>query len=158
MSLTDAFGDIHGCLDKLRSLLLRCEMHAGGRPLAFVFVGGDINRGTQSSAVIDCLIDLKVRHGESVVTLLENHEATALAAIDGTSTPAAGPLTAAVFDDALTEPIGFLQAAAYLRHSVARLLRLVGRAIFAVRRQALCRTGARAILALRFALREFHRT
>ncbi len=82
MSLTDAIGDIHGCLDKLHSLLLRCEMHTDGRLSAFVFVGDDINRGPQSSAVIDCLIDLEVRHGESVVTLLGNHEATALVAID----------------------------------------------------------------------------
>jgi hypothetical protein len=48
---------------------------------------------------------LKVRHGERVVALLEKHEATALAAIDGSSTPAAA------FDDAQTEPIGFLRAA-----------------------------------------------
>ena len=81
MSLTYAIGDIHGCLDKLRSLLLRCEMHADGRPPAFVFVGDYIDRGPQSCGVIDCLIDLKVRHGESVVTLLGNHEAMALAVI-----------------------------------------------------------------------------
>ena len=83
MSLTYAIGDIHGCLDKLRSLLLRCEMHADGRPAAFVFVGDYIDRGPQSSGVIDCLIDLKARHGERVVTLMGNHEAMALAAIDG---------------------------------------------------------------------------
>jgi serine/threonine protein phosphatase 1 len=82
MSLTYAVGDIHGCLDKLRGLLLHCEMHADGRPLAFVFVGDYIDRGPQSSAVIDCLIDLKAQHGERVVTLLEDREATALAAID----------------------------------------------------------------------------
>jgi serine/threonine protein phosphatase 1 len=83
MSLTYAIGDIHGCLDKLRSLLLRCEMHAEGRPSAFVFVGDYIDRGPQSCGVIDCLIDLKMQHGESVVTLMGNHEAMALAAIDG---------------------------------------------------------------------------
>jgi serine/threonine protein phosphatase 1 len=83
MSLTYAIGDIHGCLDKLRSLLLRCEKHADGRPPAFVFVGDYIDRGPQSSAVIDCLIDLKAQHGESVVTLKGNHEAMALAAFDG---------------------------------------------------------------------------
>jgi serine/threonine protein phosphatase 1 len=83
MSLTYAIGDIHGCLDKLRSLLLRCEKHAAGRPPAFVFVGDYIDRGPQSCAVIDCLIDLKARHGERVVTLKGNHEAMALAAFDG---------------------------------------------------------------------------
>jgi serine/threonine protein phosphatase 1 len=83
MSFTYAIGDIHGCLDKLRSLLLRCEMHADGRPLAFVFVGDYIDRGPQSSAVIDCLIDLKAQLGKNVVTLMGNHEAMALAAFDG---------------------------------------------------------------------------
>ncbi len=85
MLLTYAIGDIHGCLDKLRSLLLRCEIHADGRPSAFVFVGDYIDRGPQSSAVIDCLIDLKAQHGESIVTLMGNHEAMALAVIDGKS-------------------------------------------------------------------------
>jgi serine/threonine protein phosphatase 1 len=83
MPLTYAIGDIHGCLAKLRSLLLRCEKHADGRPMSFVLVGDYIDRGPQSSAVIDCLIDLKAQHGESVVTLMGNHEAMALAAIDG---------------------------------------------------------------------------
>jgi serine/threonine protein phosphatase 1 len=83
MSLTYAIGDIHGCLDKLRGLLLRCETHADGRPMSLVFVGDYIDRGPQSCGVIDCLIDLKMQHGESVVTLMGNHEAMALAAIDG---------------------------------------------------------------------------
>jgi len=83
MSLTYAIGDIHGCLDKLRRLMLRCEEHADGRPVSFVFVGDYIDRGPQSCGVIDCLIDLKMQHGENVVTLTGNHEAMALAAIDG---------------------------------------------------------------------------
>ena len=83
MSLTYAIGDIHGCLDKLRSLLLRCEKHAAGRPPAFVFVGDYIDRGPQSCAVIDCLIDLKAQYGDRVVALMGNHEAMALAAVDG---------------------------------------------------------------------------
>ena len=83
MSLTYAIGDIHGCLDKLRSLMLRCEMHAEGRPLGFVFVGDYIDRGPQSCAVIDCLIDLKAQYGDRVVALMGNHEAMALAAVDG---------------------------------------------------------------------------
>ena len=83
MSLTFAIGDIHGCLDKLRSLVLRCENHADGRPMSFVFVGDYIDRGPQSCGVIDCLIDLKMQHGKNVVTLMGNHEAMALAVIDG---------------------------------------------------------------------------
>jgi serine/threonine protein phosphatase 1 len=83
MSLTYAIGDIHGCLDKLRSLLLRCEMRADGRPMSFVFVGDYIDRGPQSYGVIDCLVDLKAQYGDRVVTLMGNHEAMALAAVDG---------------------------------------------------------------------------
>jgi serine/threonine protein phosphatase 1 len=84
MPLTYAIGDIHGCLDKLHSLLLRCEKHAAGRLVSFVFLGDYIDRGPQSCSVIDCLIDLKAQ-GESVVTLMGNHEAMALAVIDGRS-------------------------------------------------------------------------
>ena len=80
MSLTYAVGDIHGCLDKLRGLLLHCEIHAEGRPLAFVFVGDYIDRGPQSSAVIDCLIDMKAQRDGRVVTPMGNDEAIALAA------------------------------------------------------------------------------
>jgi hypothetical protein len=65
MSLTYAIADIHGCLGKLRRMMVHCEMHADGRPPAFVFAGGDIDRGLQSSAVIDCLIDVKVRHANA---------------------------------------------------------------------------------------------
>jgi serine/threonine protein phosphatase 1 len=83
MPLTYAIGDIHGCLDKLCGLLLRCEKHADGQPMSFVFVGDYIDRGPQSCGVIDCLIDLKAQHGERVVTLMGNHEAMALAVIDG---------------------------------------------------------------------------
>jgi serine/threonine protein phosphatase 1 len=65
MSLTYAIGDIHRCLDKLCGLLLHCEMHADGRPPALEFVGDYIDRGPQSSTVIDCLIDLKVRYANA---------------------------------------------------------------------------------------------
>ena len=50
--------------------------------MSFVFVGDYIDRGPQSCGVIDCLIDLKARHGDSVVTLMGNHEAMALAFFD----------------------------------------------------------------------------
>jgi serine/threonine protein phosphatase 1 len=62
MSLTCAVGDIHGCLDKLRSLLLHCGKHADGRQPTLVSVGGNFDCGPRLFAVIDCLIDLKARH------------------------------------------------------------------------------------------------
>jgi serine/threonine protein phosphatase 1 len=85
MSLIYAIGDIHGSLNKLESLMLRCENHAAGRPMTLVFLGDYIDRGPQSSGVIACLIDLQSRHGDRVVTLMGNHEAMALAVVDGDS-------------------------------------------------------------------------
>src|SRR3984957_8163781 len=84
MSLTYAIGDIHGSLDKLQRLILRCEEHAGGPPTAVVFLGDYIDRGPQSCGVISFLIDLQSRRAGRVVLLKGNHEAMALGAIDGT--------------------------------------------------------------------------
>jgi serine/threonine protein phosphatase 1 len=92
MSLTYAIGDIHGALHKLQSLLARCEAHADGRPATFVFVGDYIDRGPESSGVIRFLIELEAKMPGHVVALMGNHEAMALAVIDGT-TPAANWLS-----------------------------------------------------------------
>jgi serine/threonine protein phosphatase 1 len=83
MTLTYAIGDIHGSLDKLRSLLTRCEEHAAGRPRTLVFLGDYIDRGPESCGVVDCLRTLS-RRG-SVVALKGNHEDMALSVIDGDS-------------------------------------------------------------------------
>ena len=83
MSLTYAIGDIHGSLDKLQRLMVRCEAHADGRPMTLVFLGDYIDRGPQSSGVLDYLIDLQARLGGRAITLMGNHEAMALAVIDG---------------------------------------------------------------------------
>lgn len=120
MSLTYCIGDIHRCLDKLRGLMVRCEKHADGRPMFFVFVGDYIDRGPQSRAVIDCLIDLKARHGGDYGRLIVHGHTPLASGVPGlrgnrlnldTGAVYGGPLTAAVFDDAQTEPIGFLQSA-----------------------------------------------
>jgi serine/threonine protein phosphatase 1 len=87
MSLIYAVGDIHGCLDKLKNLVGRCEQHAGERPATFVFLGDFIDRGPHSSGVVGFLIDLQARLPERVIALKGNHEAMALAVFDGT-----GPL------------------------------------------------------------------
>jgi serine/threonine protein phosphatase 1 len=84
MSLIYAVGDIHGSLDKLRQLMVHCEADAAGRPMRFVFLGDYIDRGPQSSGVIDFLLALQSRLGDAVVALQGNHEAMALGAIDGT--------------------------------------------------------------------------
>jgi len=85
MSLTYAIGDIHGALHKLRSLVARCEQHAGGRPRTFVFIGDYIDRGPESCGVISYLIGLMAKMPNRVVTLMGNHEAMLLSIIDGTA-------------------------------------------------------------------------
>jgi serine/threonine protein phosphatase 1 len=83
VSLTCAVGDIHGSLSKLRKLLSRCEEHAGGRSVTFVFLGDYIDRGPDTAGVIGSLIDLQAKGRERVIALMGNHEAMALDVIDG---------------------------------------------------------------------------
>jgi serine/threonine protein phosphatase 1 len=83
MTLTYAIGDVHGALHKLQSLVGRCEGHAAGRPMRFVFLGDYIDRGPESCGVIRFLIDLQAKMPERVTALMGNHEATILAIIDG---------------------------------------------------------------------------
>jgi len=83
--LTYAIGDIHGSLDKLRTLLKRCEADAAGRDRVLVFLGDYIDRGADSSGVVRLLMELQSAAPNRVVTLMGNHEAMALAVIDGTA-------------------------------------------------------------------------
>ena len=85
MLLTYAIGDVHGSLDKLQRLMLRCEQNAAGRPFKYVFLGDYIDRGPQSAGVIACLVDLQSRLGDRFIALKGNHEAMALDAVDGTA-------------------------------------------------------------------------
>jgi serine/threonine protein phosphatase 1 len=83
MPLTYAVGDIHGALHKLQDLVARCERHAGERAFGFVFIGDYIDRGPDSSGVIDYLIALRSRMPNGVVTLMGNHESMVLSIIAG---------------------------------------------------------------------------
>jgi serine/threonine protein phosphatase 1 len=56
-----AIGDIHGSLAKLTTLIARCDQHADGRPMTFVFLGDYIDRGPDSAGVIRTLINLPSR-------------------------------------------------------------------------------------------------
>jgi serine/threonine protein phosphatase 1 len=85
MSLTFAIGDIHGALHKLEVLMARCEHHADGRPLRFVFVGDYIDRGPDSAGVVRCVMALQAKMPERVIALKGNHEATLLGVLDGTT-------------------------------------------------------------------------
>lgn len=81
MPLTYAIGDIHGSLRKLRVLIEQCEQHAAGAAMTIVLLGDYIDRGPQSSGVIQYLIDLQSRPRD-VVALKGNHEGMALDVID----------------------------------------------------------------------------
>jgi diadenosine tetraphosphatase ApaH/serine/threonine PP2A family protein phosphatase len=79
---TYVVGDIHGSLGKLRGLMVRCERDAGDQPKIFIFIGDYIDRGRDSRGVVEYLIDLQARMPR-VICLMGNHEALALAAVDG---------------------------------------------------------------------------
>ena len=81
--LVYAIGDIHGSLQKLCDLIARCERYADGRPTAFVFLGDYIDRGPDSSRVIDTVMNLQSRLQQRVIALQGNHEAAAIDVVDG---------------------------------------------------------------------------
>ena len=83
MPLTYAVGDIHGSLAKLKRLLASCRQHADGREMMLVFLGDYIDRGADSAAVVCLLSELQSQEPERVVPLMGNHEAMALAVLDG---------------------------------------------------------------------------
>jgi serine/threonine protein phosphatase 1 len=80
--LTFAVGDIHGCLDKLRRLVVACDARAGGRPTRYVFLGDYVDRGPDSRGVIEFLMDRQRAQPGTVVCLMGNHEQMAIAAHD----------------------------------------------------------------------------
>jgi len=70
-----AVGDIHGRRDLLERLMSRIAGHAGDVPRknALVFLGDYVDRGPQSKAVIDFLLQLDWP-GWEIVTLRGNHD------------------------------------------------------------------------------------
>jgi Calcineurin-like phosphoesterase len=76
---TAVIGDVHG--DATRLLGALDLLASSGRRL--IFVGDYINRGSESRAVLDTLSELKEHHGNRIVLLRGNHEATLLAWLSG---------------------------------------------------------------------------
>jgi serine/threonine protein phosphatase 1 len=66
-----AIGDIHGCARELERLVRALEPADGD---TLVFVGDYVDRGADSRAVIDGLLDLARRPGLTAVFLKGNHE------------------------------------------------------------------------------------
>ena len=84
MPITYAIGDIHGSLDKLKSLIAACEEDAAGREMLLVFLGDYIDRGPESAGVVRFVLGLQQDVPGRVIALKGNHEAWALAILDGT--------------------------------------------------------------------------
>ena len=79
---TFAIGDVHGCLDQLRSLLATCESLGAGRHARFVFIGDYVDRGEDAKGVIDFLMERQHREPGRFICLRGNHEQMMIKAAD----------------------------------------------------------------------------
>jgi len=75
-----AIGDIHGCLDKLLSLMGKLPIKPADDTL--LFIGDYIDRGSDGPAVVDYVLDLKEKFS-SVICLCGNHENMLLHYLEG---------------------------------------------------------------------------
>jgi len=64
-------GDIHGCYDELVQLLVKIDQHANEQPYKCIFVGDYVDRGPESKAVVQEVINMQKR---GHVALMGNHE------------------------------------------------------------------------------------
>jgi serine/threonine protein phosphatase 1 len=87
MSVTYAIGDIHGSLDKLKSLIAACREDAGSRDMFLVCLGDYIDRGPESAGVVRFMLSLQEEMRDRLIALKGNHEAWALAILDGEAPP-----------------------------------------------------------------------
>jgi serine/threonine protein phosphatase 1 len=81
MSYTFAIGDIHGCFGPMTRMLSRIEAYAPGSTI--VFLGDYIDRGPDSKAVLDRLMDRANSDGRWII-LKGNHEDMMVGAQNGT--------------------------------------------------------------------------
>jgi serine/threonine protein phosphatase 1 len=80
--LSFAVGDIHGCFEKLQSLLQLCTEKAGSEAHRIVFLGDYVDRGPDSRSVVDLLMSLENNAAADYVFLKGNHEAMLINAFD----------------------------------------------------------------------------
>ena len=67
-----AVGDVHGCVDKLKTVLGMIKLDWDRDMM--VFLGDYVDRGPDSRGVIELLLNLKKRHGDRLIFLKGNHE------------------------------------------------------------------------------------
>lgn len=75
-----AIGDIHGCLEKLQTLMKKIDIDYQKDIL--IFIGDYIDRGRSSREVIDYIIRLREK-SENVICLMGNHEQMFMNYLDG---------------------------------------------------------------------------
>jgi serine/threonine protein phosphatase 1 len=80
MSYTFAIGDIHGCISPLRRMLTHINAYAASGTV--VFLGDYVDRGPDSKAVLDTLIE-EAPTGWRWISLKGNHEDMMVGAQDG---------------------------------------------------------------------------
>jgi serine/threonine protein phosphatase 1 len=83
-----AIGDPHGCAGRLAALHDRIADHLLAYPAeaaTLIHLGDYVDRGPDSAAVIDLLLDPPPLHGLKVVNLIGNHEQMMLAALSPTA-------------------------------------------------------------------------
>jgi serine/threonine protein phosphatase 1 len=78
--LTFAIGDVHGCFDKLQSLLRFCDSARANREARYILIGDYIDRGPDTLEVIDLLMQRQLNEGSQFVCLRGNHEQMLVAA------------------------------------------------------------------------------
>lgn len=83
MSRILSIGDIHGCLDKLKALMDVIDWNPDEDLL--IFIGDYVDRGQDSSGVLDFLIDL-ANQSPNVICLIGNHEKMFLDYLAGKNT------------------------------------------------------------------------
>ncbi len=128
-----AVGDIHGRVDLLAELHRRIETDAAERNAerrVLVYLGDYVDRGADSAAVIDLILDQPPR-GFEVVTLMGNHERLMLEFLDNVRH---GPLWLRNGGDATlqsygvaTDAAGYLDAKPLLNMQMALIERLPAR-------------------------------
>lgn len=83
-----AIGDIHGCAAKLAVLLKAIAAHAEANPVKrpiIVYLGDYIDRGPESSRVVDAVMHHVQNGNGQVIALRGNHEQMLLDAVDDPS-------------------------------------------------------------------------
>lgn len=78
--ITFAIGDVHGCSQKLQSLIAACDVVSAGKQARFILVGDYVDRGPNPKSVLDFLIKEQSRDPYRFLCLRGNHEQMLLAA------------------------------------------------------------------------------